>query len=80
MGWRILQITKPCRLSVKNRQLVCENNDEELFKSLYRVVTCGNMLAEKKQALIDAYRPSNKDNLEKIENIIEANIGTSSIE
>ncbi len=60
--------------------IVCENNDEELFKSLYRVVTCGNMLAEKKQALIDAYRPSNKDNLEKIENIIEANIGTSSIE
>ncbi len=28
MGWRILQITKPCRLSVKNRQLVCENNDD----------------------------------------------------
>ncbi len=24
MGWRILQITKPCKLSVKNRQLLYE--------------------------------------------------------
>ena len=30
MGWRILQITKPCKLSVKNRQLVCENNEDKL--------------------------------------------------
>ncbi len=30
MGWRILQITKPCKLSVKNRQLVCENHEDKL--------------------------------------------------
>ena len=30
MGWRILQITKHCKLSVKNRQLVCENNEDKL--------------------------------------------------
>lgn len=30
MGWRILQITKPCKLSVKNRQFVCENSDDKL--------------------------------------------------
>ncbi len=29
MGWRILQITKPCRLSIKNSQLVYETEDYE---------------------------------------------------
>ena len=32
MGWRILQITKPCKLSVKNRQLVYEPFDGDLLK------------------------------------------------
>ena len=28
MGWRILQISKPCKLSVKNRRLVYEPFEE----------------------------------------------------
>lgn len=32
MGWRILQITKPCKLSVKNRQLVYEPFEGDLLK------------------------------------------------
>lgn len=32
MGWRILQITKPCKLSVKNRQLVYEPTDDTPLK------------------------------------------------
>lgn len=32
MGWRILQITKPCKLSVKNRQLVYEPFEDEALK------------------------------------------------
>jgi len=32
MGWRILQITKPCKLSVKNRQLVYEPADDTPLK------------------------------------------------
>lgn len=32
MGWRILQITKPCKLSVKNRQLLYEPQEGESLK------------------------------------------------
>ncbi len=32
MGWRILQITKPCKLSVKNRQLVYECLESDTLK------------------------------------------------
>ncbi|MDR0449606.1 MAG: type II CRISPR-associated endonuclease Cas1 [Rickettsiales bacterium] len=29
MGWRILQLTKPCKLSVKNKQLLYESDDNK---------------------------------------------------
>jgi CRISPR-associated protein Cas1 len=29
MGWRILQLTKPCRLSVKNKQLLYEQGEDQ---------------------------------------------------
>lgn len=32
MGWRILQITKPCKLSVKNRQLLYEPQEGDSIK------------------------------------------------
>ena len=32
MGWRILQITKPCKLSVKNRQLLYESQEGDSLK------------------------------------------------
>ncbi len=32
MGWRILQITKPCKLSVQNRQLIYETQSSDSLK------------------------------------------------
>lgn len=31
MGWRILHLTKPCKISVKNKQLFYESSDDENF-------------------------------------------------
>ncbi len=49
MGWRILQITRPCKLSVKNRQLVCENNEDKLTLPLEDISV---VILESKQIII----------------------------
>jgi CRISPR-associated protein Cas1 len=53
MGWRILQITKPCRLSVKNSQLVYETEDcEKLTLPLEDISV---LILENKQILLNSF-------------------------
>lgn len=50
MGWRILQITKPCKLSVKNRQLVYEPFEEDSLKLPLEDISV--IILENKQVLL----------------------------
>lgn len=50
MGWRILQITKPCKLSVKNRQLVYEPFEADSLKLPLEDVSV--IILENKQVLL----------------------------
>jgi CRISPR-associated protein Cas1 len=53
MGWRILHITKPCRLSVKNSQLVYEAEDcEKLTLPLEDISV---LILENKQILLNSF-------------------------
>jgi CRISPR-associated protein Cas1 len=53
MGWRILHITKPCRLSVKNSQLVYETDDYE--KLTLPLEDISVLILENKQILLNAF-------------------------
>lgn len=52
MGWRILQMTKPCRLSVKNSQLYYEALDDEAQKLNLPLEDISVIILEHKQILL----------------------------
>lgn len=52
MGWRIVQITKPCKLSVKNRQLMYEPFEDEALKLPLEDISV--VILENKQILLSS--------------------------
>lgn len=54
MSWRILQITKPCRLSVKNSQLCYESLDDEAQKLNLPLEDVSVIILEHKQILLNS--------------------------
>lgn len=53
MSWRILQMTKPCRLSVKNSQLCYEALEDEVQKLNIPLEDISVIVLEHKQILLN---------------------------
>ncbi len=56
--------------------IVCDNTDAALEKSLYKILSSDKILEVMKKALSETYRPENSSNLERLINIIEAEVDT----
>lgn len=53
MGWRVLQITKACKLSLKNHQLICDLGDKE--KLVFPIEDLLAIVIEDLRVVITAY-------------------------
>lgn len=60
--------------------IVCENNDEALSESLFKILDDRKIIEDKKKELIESYRPDNQSNLERFINIVEGDIDTRKAE
>lgn len=63
MGWRVLQVTKACKLSLKNKQLVCDLGDKD--KLIFPIEDLLAIVIEDLRVLISTYL---------ISKLMEANI------